>query len=149
MKILLLGAAAILVATGLTHAQERFSTQESVVVTKDRPTRTQATSSSTSDKVIRLRVGEVVEVFSFQDEFGVAREAFFVPTEGTRVVQVLKERHGRKDQYYLKGRGRGRTAGGIVLRSWLDASGFKPKSVADEVRIQAAIKARPIYIVVE
>ncbi len=98
---------------------------------------------------VSIRPGEIAQVFTFADQFGVARESFYVPLEGTRVVQLYMERQGRTDRWYVKGLSRGRTVGGIVPRAWLDASGFRPKSVADEMRIQAAIKAKPVYIEVK
>ena len=138
---------AVLGGVSALHAQERFTTQETVVTTK--PASSPSGLSTPASKSVRLKVGEVVQVFEFRDKFGVPRESFYVPIEGTRVVQVVMERTGNTDRYYLKGRGKGRTAGGIVLREWLDSSGFKPKSIADEVRIQAAVKANPVYINVE
>ncbi len=140
---------------GSLQAQERFTTQETVVVTKPKPSSSSSSSSSASSgpvvsgRAVKLRVGEVVEVFVFRDKFGTPREAFFIPLEGTRVAQVVKERAGNTDRFYLKGRAKGKTAGGIVLRDWLDSKGFKPKSIGDEVRIQAAVKANPVYITVE
>ena len=141
---------AVLGGASVLHAQERFTTQETVVVTKPKPAGSTPSGTSTSgSKTVRLRAGEIVEVFVFRDKLGVPRESFYVPIEGTRVVQVVMERTGNTDRYYLKGRNKGRTAGGIVLRQWLDSSGFKPNSIADELRIQAAVKANPVYIVVE
>ncbi len=147
MKKLLL-ICLVCVGSPQLFAQERFTTEETVVATKPKPV-SKPSASSTSRKGLKLRVGEVVEVFVFRDKLGTPREAFFIPLEGTRVVQVVKERAGNTDRYYLKARGKGKTAGGIVLREWLDAKGFKPKSVGDEVRIQAALKANPVYITVE
>ena len=138
---------AVLGGASVLNAQERFTTQETQVVTKPSPS--SSGPSASASKSVRLRVGEIVEVFVFRDKMGVPRESFYVPIEGTRVVQVTLERTGNTDRYYLKGRSKGRTAGGIVLRQWLDSSGFKPRSVAHELRIQAAVKANPVYINVE
>lgn len=141
---------AVLGGASALHAQERFTTQETVVSTKPKTAASSASGpSAPSSKAVRLRVGEIVQVFEFRDKFGVPRESFYVPAEGTRVVQVVMERTGNTDRYYLKGRSKGRTAGGIVLREWLDSTGFKPRSIADELRIQAAVKANPVYINVE
>jgi hypothetical protein len=130
-------------ASSLGAPIEKFGTQETAIVSKPAPA---AAGPVSSPHAIVVRPGEVVQVFAFQDSFGVPREAFYVPIEGTRVVQLFLERQGRADHWYVKGRARGRTVGGIVPRAWLDASGFLPRSLADEVRIQAAIKAQPIYI---
>jgi len=144
----------LILTTGMAtlFAQERFATEETVVATKPRPSSPGSTGISgpaVSGRAVKLRVGEVLEVFVFRDKFGSPREAFYVPLDGTRVAQVVKERAGNTDRYYLKGRAKGKTAGGIVLRDWLDSAGFKPKSIGDEVRIQAAVKAKPVFITVE
>jgi len=156
MKIPYLIAGTLIAGSTLLCAQERFNTQETQVVTKTSPSSPskpsasrESTPVSTRGKVVRLRPGEVIEVFKFQDAAGVDREAFYLPTEATRVVQLVFERQGRTDRYYLRGIRPGKTAGGIVARQWLDSKGFKPKSMADEARIQAALKASPVYIVVE
>lgn len=151
MKKSLILLAAVLAASAAVQAQERFSTQETVVVTKPVSGRSGSSTDTTTSnsRTVRLRVGEVIEVFAFQDQFGVERKAFYLPIEGTRVAQVVMERQGRTDRYYLKGRSRGRTVGGVVPRAWLDASGFKPRNMADELRIQAVVRAHPVYIVVE
>jgi hypothetical protein len=149
MKKTLLIATAAVWGCATAGAIERFSTQQPVVVRTSGPSQASPSTPTLGPRKVVLRPGEIAEVFVFSDQFGVPRESFYVPLIGTRVVQLYMERHGRQDRWYVKGLARGTTVGGIVPRTWLDSSGFLPRSVADEMRIQAALKANAFYIEVK
>jgi hypothetical protein len=95
-----------------------------------------------------LRRGEIVQVMSCSRS---ARPelAFYLPREATSVVQLVVEKRGSQMNYFLKGLASGSTVGGAVQRDWLDASGFKPRNLADEARVQAAVRRNPLYIEVQ
>ena len=95
-----------------------------------------------------LRRGEIVQVMSCSRS---ARPelAFYLPSEATSVVQLVVEKRGGEINYFIKGLSAGSTVGGAVERGWLDSSGFKPRNLADEARIQAAVKRNPLYIEVQ
>ena len=130
----------------LGFAQEKFSTQKLDPV-KPLACTTSCVQNKTNN--ISIRPGELIEVFDFNDQAGVPRISFYLPLEATSVVQLVKERQGRVDRYYLRGIRKGKTAGGIVPAAWLDSDGFHPRSASDELRIQALIKANPLFITVE
>ena len=93
----------------------------------------------------RLNRGEIVQVMTSSHS---ARPelAFYLPPEATSIVQLVVEKRGSEVNYFIKGLSSGSTVGGAVVRSWLDRSGFKPNNLADEARIQAAVKHNPLYI---
>jgi hypothetical protein len=93
----------------------------------------------------RLHRGEIVQVMTCSRS---ARPelAFYLPTEATSIVQLVVEKRGSQVNYFLKGLSSGSTVGGAVQREWLDSTGFKPRNLADEARIQAAVRRNPLYI---
>jgi hypothetical protein len=93
----------------------------------------------------RLNRGEIVQVMTSSTS---ARPelAFYLPREATSIVQLVVEKRGLQRNYFLKGLASGSTVGGAVQREWLDPSGFKPRNLADEARIQATLKHNPLYI---
>lgn len=93
----------------------------------------------------RLQRGEIVQVMT-SSRSARPELAFYLPPEATSVVQVVVEKRGLQVNYFLKGLASGSTVGGAVQRDWLDASGFKPRNLADEARIQAAVRHNPLYI---
>lgn len=97
---------------------------------------------------LNLRLGQVIEVFhgNFAPTDGQRELAFYLPEEARSVVQLVVESSGFKRTYFLRAIGLGQTVGGVVERRWLDASGNNPKSVADEARIQSAVRAAPYLI---
>lgn len=98
-------------------------------------------------KRISLRVGQVIEVYRANVIPGGEREmAFYLPVEARSVVQLLVESRGVNRNYFLKAISMGETVGGVVERRWLNSAGFDPDSVADEARIQQAVRAAPYLI---
>lgn len=98
-------------------------------------------------KRIGLRVGQVIEVYRANIVPGGEREmAFYLPVEARSVVQVLVESRGVTKTYFLKAIGMGETVGGVVERRWLNSGGFDPDTVADEARIQQAVRSAPYLI---
>lgn len=130
----------------LGFAQEKFSTQQ---IDTNKAIVCMSSPAQRKENKIPLRPGELIEVFDFHDQAGVPRVSFYLPPEATSVVQLVKERQGRVDRYFLRGIRKGRTAGGIVPSAWLASDGFHPKSATDEIRIQTLIKANPLFITVE
>ena len=100
---------------------------------------------------IRLRVGEVQEVFhdTRTPGDGQVQLAFHLPPEAASLVQLVVETKGFTRTYFLRARRAGETVGGVVERRWLDASGYRARDLADEARIQGAIKAQPYLIFIE
>ena len=93
----------------------------------------------------RLHRGEIVQIM--QSSRSARPEiAFYLPPEATSVVQVVVERRGSQVNYFLKGLSPGKTVGGAVERAWLDQEGFRPRNLADEARIQAAVRRNPLHI---
>jgi hypothetical protein len=72
--------------------------------------------------------------------------AFYLPPEATSIVQLVVEKKGSQRNFFVKGLKSGQTVGGAVDRGWLDSTGFKPRNMADEARIQSALKQNPLYI---
>lgn len=147
---ILIAAAALSFAAPVAHALERFDTQETVVVQRVRP-RPPASSSPVPQNPnatsLYLRLGEIRPVFESRGSlFTGPREAFYLPPEANGIVQLVVERKGSTACYFLKALRPGRTAGGVVQRAWLDKSGFRPKSIADEGRVQQALRNKPYYI---
>lgn len=130
----------------LGFAQEKFSTQ---VIDPVKPSACTSSHIQNKGHHVSMRPGELIEVFEFHDQAGVARTSFYLPSEATSVVQLVKERQGRVDRYYLRGIRKGKTAGGIIPSAWLASDGFHPKTAADEIQIQAAMKSTPVFITVE
>ncbi len=99
---------------------------------------------------LNLRLGQIVEVFhgSLTPADGQRELAFYLPEEARSVVQLVVETSGFKRTYFLRAIGLGQTVGGVVERRWLDGSGNDPKSVADEARIQNAVRTAPYLIAV-
>jgi len=93
----------------------------------------------------RLAKGEIVQVLT-SSRSARPELAFYLPPEATSIVQLVVEKRGSEVNYFVKGLSSGSTVGGAVARSWLDHSGFKPNNMADEARIQAAVKHNPLYI---
>ncbi|HYC72195.1 MAG TPA: hypothetical protein VEB66_13360 [Opitutaceae bacterium] len=107
----------------------------------------QGPASLPNAKRISLRLGQVVEVYRANIIPGGEREmAFYLPVEARAVVQVLIESRGVTKTYFLKAIGPGDTVGGVVERRWLNSGGFDANSVADEARIQQAVRAAPFLI---
>jgi hypothetical protein len=94
---------------------------------------------------LQLKVGEV-RVIHVSDRWGKQATAFYLPPEGVPYVQISFEKTLSKVTYFARGLRTGKTVGAIVNRSWLDSSGFSPDSVSDEVRVQDAVKASPVFI---
>lgn len=98
-------------------------------------------------KRINLRLGQVVEVYRSNIIPGGEREmAFYLPHEARSVVQVLVESRGVTKTYFLKAIGLGDTVGGVVERRWLNSGGFDADTLADEARIQQAVRNAPFLI---
>jgi hypothetical protein len=136
------------------HAQERFDTQETVVVQKPKPKpKPQPTATPTGNPNVTrvsMRVGEIRPVLESKGSiFSPGPEAFYLPPEALGIVQLVVERKGSTTSYFLRALKKGTTAGGVVQRSWLDKEGFKPKSITDEGRIQQALRNKPWYITVQ
>jgi len=148
-------AAAVLAGAGngFTRELEQFTTEE--VVTEKKTVKVQANPSSAfpsnpNAQYVKLRVGEIRPAIESKGSlFAAAPEAFYLPAEAIGVVQLIVEKKGATTTYFLKGLRKGKTVGGVVQRAWLDKSGFKPKTITDEGRIQQALKANPFYITVE
>jgi hypothetical protein len=103
-----------------------------------------STSPAASGTV--LAVGEIREVFDAASD---PTLAFYVPAPGTAVVQVIIEKKFlRKPVYLVKALRPGTVSGGLVPRVSLDGSGYKPKNITEEARVQAAMKQRPITFTV-
>ena len=112
----------------------------------EKPTyRTTERESRRRGPAARLSRGEIVEVMTCSRS---ARPqlAFYLPPEATSIVQLVVEKRGPEVNYFVKGLSSGHTVGGAVQRDWLDYGGFKPRNMADEARIQAALKRNPLYI---
>lgn len=100
---------------------------------------------------VRLRVGEVLEVFRGSAVIGDGEEemAFYVPPEGRAIVQVITERRGLSRTYFLRGLAAGETVGGVVERDWLTSDGLRPRNAAFEGRIQIAVRGQPFLILIQ
>lgn len=99
-------------------------------------------------KRLQLRVGQVLEVYRGSNVPGDGQRemAFYLPVEARSVVQLVVEQRGLVKTYFLRAVGIGETVGGVVERRWLNSAGFDPGTVADEARIQAAVRAAPFLI---
>jgi len=98
-------------------------------------------------KQVRLRVGQVIEVFRGSNVPDGQRElAFYLPVEARSVVQLVVETRGLVKTYFLRAVGPGDTVGGVVERRWLNNEGFYPRDVAAEARVQDAVRAAPYLI---
>ena len=101
-------------------------------------------------KQLRLRVGEVIEVYrgSFAIGDGQREMAFYLPIEARSVVQLVVETDRLKftRTYFLKAIAQGDTVGGVVESRWLAGDGITPSDTAAEARIQASVKAAPYLI---
>lgn len=99
-------------------------------------------------KQIRLRVGQVIEVYRGSNAPGDGQRemAFYLPVEARSVVQLVVETRGFTKAYFLRALGAGDTVGGIVERRWLNSEGYDPRDLADEARIQNAVRAAPYLI---
>jgi hypothetical protein len=99
-------------------------------------------------KRLQLRVGQVIEVYrgSNMPGDGQREMAFYLPVEARSVVQLVVEQRGLVKTYFLRAVGIGDTVGGVVERRWLNSAGFDPDSLADEARIQNAVRAAPFLI---
>jgi|GEM_PF-5104101 len=111
-------------------------------------TSTREREPSRKGPTARLRRGEIVQVMT-SSRSARPELAFYLPPEATSTVQLVVEKRGSQMNYFLKGLASGSTVGGAVEREWLDASGFKPRNLADEARIQAAVRHNPLYIEVQ
>lgn len=111
-----------------------------------------SSSSSGSSGVTRsssatLAVGDVIEAYRSQ---GSPETALYLPATRPSVAQVVIEKKFLgAPVYFLKGISRGTVRGAIVQRSWLDKSGFAPKSDADLARIQQALRTSPFVVTVK
>lgn len=102
--------------------------------------------SSTSGSHAVLALGEAREVFN---SASAPDMAFYIPETSPTIVQVVVEKKFmKKAVYFVKGIRPGTVTGGIVPRACLDKAGFRPNNIADEARVQAALKASPITITV-
>jgi hypothetical protein len=156
MKCPLLIIAGVL-TVDCTFAADVFDASPEVRVVRERSntsktkdTHRQAAPSSQSRRgdSVKLRVGEIREVFRSSKLDG-PEMAFYLPPEGVRIVQVVVESKGTRVSYMLKALKPGRTVGGAVERQWLDREGFQARNSADEARIQAAVKRNPLHIEVQ
>jgi hypothetical protein len=100
---------------------------------------------------IRLRVGEVIEVYRGSAAIGDGQPemAFFLPPEATSIVQLVVERKGLNRTYFLRGVAAGESVGGVVERRWLSSDGTRPKDAAHQARVQNAIRGEPFLILVQ
>ena len=100
---------------------------------------------------VRLRAGEVVEVFhgSWAPGDGQLEMAFYLPPEAASVAQLVVESKGFAKTYFVRGLAPGETVGGVVERRWLDFRGYRSKDLASEARIQAAVKQQPVLFFIE
>lgn len=98
---------------------------------------------------IRLKAGEIRKVFHHDNKKSDTEHAFYLPPEARSLVELVVEKGWGKRTYFLKGKARGETVGGVVERRWLDSRVRDPRSEPDEARIQAAIRKQPVFIVVE
>ncbi len=102
-------------------------------------------STAPGGSVVTLALGEAREAYNAAGSE--PEMAFYLPETNPTVAQVVIERKFlRSAVYFVKGIRPGTVTGGIVPRSCLDKAGFRPKNIAEEARIQAAIKAQPITI---
>lgn len=109
------------------------------------------TSVYPNARQIRLRVGEVLEVYrgSAMIGDGQPQMAFYIPPEAQSIVQLVVEREGSRRTYFLRGLAPGESVGGVVEREWLNRDGTAPRDTADEARVQSAIRGEPFLILVE
>ena len=94
---------------------------------------------------MNLKRGQILQVLR-SSRSARPEMAFYLPPEATSVVQVVVEKRGNERNYFLKGLAHGNTVGGAVERAWLDDQGFRPRNLADEARIQAAVRRNPLFI---
>ncbi len=91
-----------------------------------------------------LKVGDVLQIFKGKGS------ALYLPAAKPTVAQVVVEKKFLSSPtYFVKGVSHGSVRGAIVPRSWLDKSGFKPKSNADLARIQQVLKTNSILVIVK
>lgn len=127
---------------------DTFNAGPEVYHVKKKPSSDKPGTSSHKGPTARLRRGEIVQVMT--SSRSVRPElAFYLPPEATSIVQLVVERRGSQMNFFLKGLSSGSTVGGAVQREWLDSSGYKPRSLPDEARIQAAVRRNPLYIEVQ
>ena len=109
------------------------------------------TSVYQNARQIRLRVGEVLEVYRGSAMLGDGQPemAFYLPIEATSIAQLIVEREGTRRTYFLRGISPGESVGGVVEREWLNRDGTRPRDAADEARVQNAIRGEPFLILVE
>lgn len=148
-KYLLLTAGLLLAGFSVSPAQDVFDASPEVVRVKPRQGGGDSSPSiPPKAQRVRLKVGQIVEVFHAPR--GAKPEwAFYLPPEGTRIAQVVKEKSSSGTTYFLKAHARGSSVGGVVLREYLDRPGYRPNNVADEARIQAGVRRTPVYIEVK
>jgi hypothetical protein len=125
-------------------AADTFDASPVVHVTRERPSPASG-NSTRSGAQARLRPGEIQAIYT-APRGSSPQMAFYLPQEGVRYIQLIIEKRGSEVTYFAKGLRRGRTVGGAVEREWLDSSGFSPRSITDEARIQQALKRNPFYI---
>lgn len=155
MKCSILTSACLLSA-GFAPAADSFDAggvERRVVIEKPSPSSgsgaaRKSTPTPKKGDHVKLRRGEVREVFRSSKKAN-PEMAFYLPPEGVHLVLLVIETNGSQVSYLLKGLKSGRTVGGAVERRWLDREGFQPRNIADEARIQEAVKRTPLHIEVE
>lgn len=110
-----------------------------------------ATEQYPNARLIRMRVGEIVQVYQGSAAIGDGQDqmAFYLPPEAQSVAQLVIESRGFQRLYFLRGLAPGETVGGVVERDWLNSDHTRPKNAADEARIQNSIRGEPFLIFVE
>lgn len=100
------------------------------------------------NRLIRLRPGQIVEVFRGRNAPGDGRPelAFYLPVEARSVVQLVVGSKGCTKTYFLRAIRTGDTVGGVVERRWLDDDGYNPRDPAAATRIRKAVRAAPHHI---
>ena len=93
-----------------------------------------------------MAVGEIREVFNAAHNKDLA---FYVPEAAMGTVQIVVEKKFlRKPVYFVRALRPGVVVGGLVPKSSLDKTGFRPKNLAEEGRVQDAIRRAPMMITV-
>lgn len=93
-----------------------------------------------------MAVGEIREVFNAAHNKDLA---FYVPEASQGTVQIVVEKKFlRKPVYFVRALRPGAVVGALVPKASLDRSGFRPKNLAEEGRVQDAMRRAPIFMTV-
>lgn len=107
-----------------------------------------AASTPAGARQVRLRPGQILEVFRSNPGDDPRELAFYLPIEARTVVQLVVTTKGDTKTYFLRAIRTGETVGSVVERRWLDDDGYNPRDVDAGSRVRAAVRSTPCFITV-